>query len=141
MPEPVTPEEIIKIHFTSGPRKYTYDEQAVDDFLDSVVSALRDGTFDPNMAHGALFPTPSGFGVRGYNSAEVDDLLDRIAATPPSSAARSYQPVPAAQPGAGNAPADAPDAVPVELTQSDALGLPDPYEKSSPGLLRRLFRS
>ncbi len=141
MPEPVTPEEIIRTQFSTGQRKHSYDQLAVDDFLDSVVSALRNGTFDPNVAHNALFPTPRGIGARGYSCTEVDDLLDRLAATPPGPRSHVAESTPAEQPGAQFVPTEAHRATPAELTESDAVGLPDPYEKSGPGLLRRLFRN
>lgn len=54
----------------------SYDEGDVDDYLDAVIAALRDGTELPDPAQ-ARFRS-SGL-RRGYDPREVDDFLDEIA--------------------------------------------------------------
>lgn len=139
MHQPITADEIVRTQFRRGTRTTGYDEIAVDDYLDSVVTAMRTGRFDPASAvSNVTFPQPRGLGRGGYDHAQVDELIERIAVTPPSvgmvdDEGRS---IPAA---ADLTRPSATEAVPIELTGSGGDALPSPYEEGRPGLLRRLF--
>lgn len=128
MSTPITPDEIVRTVFPSGSRANAYDSTAVDDFLDSVVGAMRSGTFDPTVCADVEFPSPRGLGARGYACASVDTLLDRIADSPASPERH------------GRKRSALPDAGPRELTEPSSSELPSPYDEPRPGLLRRIFR-
>lgn len=138
MYQPITADEIVRTQFRRGTRTTGYDEVAVDDYLDSVVTAMRTGRFDPASAvSNVTFPKPRGLGRGGYDHAQVDELIERIAVTPPSTGTDDQ--------GRGTpvaielTRASATEAAPIELTGSGGSDLPSPYEEGRPGLLRRLF--
>jgi DivIVA domain-containing protein len=54
-----------------------YDEQEVDDFLDTTITALREGSARASVVKKSVFATTR---MRpGYRQAEVDAFLDRLA--------------------------------------------------------------
>lgn len=134
MTQPITPEEIVRTEFPRGTRATGYDEIAVDDFLDTIVTAMRTGRFDPTVIERVYFPKPRGLGRLGYDSAAVDALLDRIAASPAS----TTYPATNTRANAGKGRSGQ-QAVPVELTESTGTELPSPYEQPRKGFLARLL--
>lgn len=109
--EDLTPEDLVTVEFGRGRgRDAGYDEGAVDDLLDSVVGAMRDGSLTPGRLAGlraGLEPVTRRLRP-GYDRRQVDALLDRLhaqlaAPTPPVGEPAAPGPRGA---GVGNEPED-----------------------------------
>lgn len=77
----LTADDVRDVAFGKPPiGKRGYNEDEVDDFLDSVEAALRDPTASTLTAedvHNVAFNKPP-IGKRGYNEDDVDEFLDRV---------------------------------------------------------------
>lgn len=85
----LTSRQVVAMQFESGRRGSSYDEVAVDDFLDRVVKTLEaheqgHRPCDPVTASAVddvAFPMPRGLGRRGYDERSVDDFLTKVRET------------------------------------------------------------
>ncbi|QUQ69225.1 DivIVA domain-containing protein [Kutzneria sp. CA-103260] len=77
----MTPEDVRDVTFSRALlSKNSYDEAAVDAFLDRIEATLRgEDTLTPDDVRAAYFPHP-GVGRRGYTKDEVDEFLDKVMA-------------------------------------------------------------
>jgi|SRR5579884_683277 len=77
----LTADDVRDVAFRKPPiGKRGYNEDEVDEFLDSVEAALRDptaSTLTADDVHNVAFNKPP-IGKRGYNEDDVDEFLDRV---------------------------------------------------------------
>lgn len=85
----LTSRQVDAVHFERGRRGESYDEMAVDDFLDHVVKTLDayergqrlDDPVTASAVDDVVFPAPRGLGRRGYGERSVDDFLTKVRET------------------------------------------------------------
>ncbi|MFD6175825.1 MULTISPECIES: DivIVA domain-containing protein [unclassified Isoptericola] len=69
-------EEILSKRFATTKLREGYDMSEVDDFLDTLVAAVKDGTDVAALVDGARFASTKF--REGYDMTEVDDYLDEV---------------------------------------------------------------